>query len=65
MLLHLAHLIEPLPFLGPRCTLPIGYQSTPPPAKSGPYVYINWGALTQIQGQVPAEAFEGEDEAQS
>ncbi|KDQ20752.1 hypothetical protein BOTBODRAFT_26770 [Botryobasidium botryosum FD-172 SS1] len=48
-------------FLCPRCTLPIGYQSTPPPAKSGPYVYINWGALTQIQGQVPAEAFEDEE----
>lgn len=42
----------------PRCTLPIGYQSTPPPAKSGPFVYIFAGALTQMQGQVPQGAFD-------
>ncbi|KAH8118361.1 hypothetical protein DFH11DRAFT_666011 [Phellopilus nigrolimitatus] len=45
-------------FSCPRCTLPIGYQMTPPPAKSGPFLYILSGALTQVQGQVPADAFE-------
>ncbi|KII95053.1 hypothetical protein PLICRDRAFT_33880 [Plicaturopsis crispa FD-325 SS-3] len=46
----------------PRCTLPVGYQSTPPPAKSGPFVYIIAGALTQMQGQVPHDAFDGEND---
>jgi len=45
----------------PRCTLPIGYQSTPLPVKSGPFVYIGAGALTQMQGQVPHDAFDGEN----
>jgi len=45
-----------------RCTLPIGYQTTPPPIKSGPYIYLNFGAVTQQQGMVPPEAFEGENE---
>ncbi|THV08420.1 hypothetical protein K435DRAFT_771927 [Dendrothele bispora CBS 962.96] len=48
-------------FLCPRCTLPIGYQSTPPPAKSGQFLYVLPGALTQMQGQVPQGAFDGED----
>ncbi|KAE9397128.1 hypothetical protein BT96DRAFT_966290 [Gymnopus androsaceus JB14] len=47
-------------FLCPRCTLPIGYQSTPPPVKSGPFLYILAGALTQMQGQVPHGAFDDE-----
>jgi len=38
-----------------------GYQSTPPPAKSGPFMYIAVGALTQMQGQVPQDAFDGEN----
>ncbi|TDL29432.1 hypothetical protein BD410DRAFT_736338 [Rickenella mellea] len=42
----------------PRCTLPVGYQSTPPPMKSGPFVYILQGALTQVQGQIPTDAFD-------
>ncbi|KAJ7044478.1 hypothetical protein C8F04DRAFT_587730 [Mycena alexandri] len=49
-------------FSCPRCTLPIGYQSTPPPVKSGPFVYIFAGALSQVQGQVPTDAFDGEVE---
>ncbi|EIN10401.1 hypothetical protein PUNSTDRAFT_112259 [Punctularia strigosozonata HHB-11173 SS5] len=44
----------------PRCSLPVCYQCTPPPAKA-PYIYIIKGALTQMQGQVPTEAFEGEE----
>lgn len=48
--------------VGTRCTLPIGYQTTPPPIKSGPYVYLNFGSVTQQQGMVPPEAFEGEHE---
>ncbi|KAI0052979.1 hypothetical protein FA95DRAFT_1482535 [Auriscalpium vulgare] len=45
----------------PRCTLPVGYQTTPPPAKSGPFLYILKGAVTQVQGQTPADAFDGEE----
>ncbi|KIP07005.1 hypothetical protein PHLGIDRAFT_106167 [Phlebiopsis gigantea 11061_1 CR5-6] len=45
----------------PRCDLQIGYQSTPPPVKSGPFVYILKGALGQIQGQVPPDAFADEN----
>lgn len=45
-----------------RCELMIGYQSTPSPIKSGPFVYILWGAVSQVQGQCPPEAFEGEEE---
>ncbi|KAK7061846.1 hypothetical protein R3P38DRAFT_2831890 [Favolaschia claudopus] len=48
-------------FSCPRCTLPIGYQSTPPPLKSGPFVYLFSGALSQVQGQVPGDAFDGEE----
>ncbi|KZS97759.1 hypothetical protein SISNIDRAFT_546815 [Sistotremastrum niveocremeum HHB9708] len=48
----------------PRCNLPIGYQITPPPAKSGPFFYLLRGALTQIQGQLPVDAFEGEEDVQ-
>lgn len=46
-------------FSCPRCNLMVAYQSTPPPAKSGPYLYILKGALTVTQGQVPKDAFEG------
>jgi len=49
-------------FFCPRCKLLVGYQSTPPPIKSGPFVYIHRGALTQIQGQLPPDAFDGEEE---
>ncbi|KAF9226584.1 hypothetical protein BS17DRAFT_696164 [Gyrodon lividus] len=44
-------------FSCPRCNLLVGYQSTPPPVKSAPYLYILKGALTQVQGQVPKDAF--------
>ncbi|KAH8830457.1 hypothetical protein DL96DRAFT_1592981 [Flagelloscypha sp. PMI_526] len=46
----------------PRCVLPVLYQSTPPPIRSGPYIYILAGALTQRQGQIPPDAFDGENE---
>ncbi|KZP32937.1 hypothetical protein FIBSPDRAFT_882239 [Athelia psychrophila] len=45
----------------PRCTLPIGYQSSAPPVKSAQFLYIVSGALTQMQGQVPTDAFDGEN----
>ncbi|EGO02201.1 hypothetical protein SERLA73DRAFT_159213 [Serpula lacrymans var. lacrymans S7.3] len=48
-------------FSCPRCQLLVGYQSTPPPVKTGPYLYIYSGALTQTQGQVPHDAFDGEN----
>ncbi|KAI0682862.1 hypothetical protein BC835DRAFT_807013 [Cytidiella melzeri] len=44
-----------------RCDLVIGYQATPPPIKSGPFLYILKGALSQAQGQVPPDAFEDEN----
>ncbi|KAH9853576.1 hypothetical protein C2E23DRAFT_821896 [Lenzites betulinus] len=44
----------------PRCALPVAYQTTPPPAKSGPFLYVFKGALSQIQGQVPSDAFDDE-----
>lgn len=46
----------------PRCSLPIGYQSSPPPVKSALFLYIVTGALTQMQGQVPQGAFDGEND---
>ncbi|KAI0347158.1 hypothetical protein BDW22DRAFT_500928 [Trametopsis cervina] len=45
----------------PRCDLVIGYQATPPPVKSGPFLYVLKGALSQVQGQVPPDAFEDEN----
>ncbi|KAK0468171.1 uncharacterized protein EV420DRAFT_1503199 [Desarmillaria tabescens] len=35
-------------------------SSTPPPAKSGPFIYLLPGALTQLQGQIPSDAFDGD-----
>ncbi|KAF9476482.1 hypothetical protein BDN70DRAFT_882304 [Pholiota conissans] len=46
----------------PRCLLRIGYQTSPPPVKSAPFLYIFSGALTQMQGQVPQDAFDGEND---
>ncbi|KJA30151.1 hypothetical protein HYPSUDRAFT_126231 [Hypholoma sublateritium FD-334 SS-4] len=46
----------------PRCSLKIGYQTSPPPVKSAPFLYIFSGALTQMQGQVPQNAFDGEND---
>ncbi|KAK0531491.1 hypothetical protein OC834_002933 [Tilletia horrida] len=41
-----------------RCELPVGYEATPPPLKSGQYTYILKGALTSVQGRRPPDAFE-------
>lgn len=38
-----------------------GYQSSAPPVKSAQFLYIVSGALTQMQGQVPTDAFDGEN----
>ncbi|KAF4619312.1 hypothetical protein D9613_005335 [Agrocybe pediades] len=46
----------------PRCSLKIGYQTEPPPVKNAPFLYIISGALTQMQGQVPPDAFDGEND---
>ncbi|KAI0251258.1 hypothetical protein BJV78DRAFT_1083987, partial [Lactifluus subvellereus] len=48
-------------FRCPRCTLPVAYQSNPPPISAGPFLYIFKGALTQVQGQLPPDAFDGEE----
>jgi hypothetical protein len=47
-------------FQCPRCTLPVAYQPNPPPATAGPFLYILKGALTQVQGQLPPDAFDDE-----
>lgn len=39
----------------------IGYQSVPPPVKNAPFLYVLKGALTEAQGQIPYDAFEGEE----
>jgi hypothetical protein len=39
---------------------PVAYQTTPPPAGSAPFLYILKGAVTETQGQIPPDAFEGE-----
>jgi hypothetical protein len=41
--------------------LPVAYQPNPPPATAGPFLYIFKGALTQVQGQLPPDAFDGEE----
>ncbi|PVG03617.1 hypothetical protein CPB86DRAFT_779351 [Serendipita vermifera] len=46
----------------PRCNLPVAYQNEQPPVKNAPFVYILSGSLSLIQGQVPEDAFEGEDD---
>ncbi|KAI0303260.1 hypothetical protein BC826DRAFT_339358 [Russula brevipes] len=48
-------------FQCPRCMLPVAYQPNPPPATAGPFLYIFKGALTQVQGQLPPDAFDGEE----
>jgi hypothetical protein len=56
-------LLEPQHLLlCPRCTTPIGYQPTPPPVKSGRFLYLQHGGMTENQGTVPPEAWEGEEE---
>lgn len=63
--------------LGTRCAIPVAYQTVPPPVlpktskatappnphTGAPFVYLNYGAMTEQQGRVPPEAFEGEQEA--
>jgi hypothetical protein len=58
--------------LGTRCTLPLAYQTVPPslptklessPHVGAEFVYINYGAMTEQQGHIPTDAFEGEAEA--
>src|SRR5258708_4624788 len=49
-------------FRCPRCTLPVAYQPNPPPATAGPFLYIFKGALTQVQGQLPSDAFDNLNE---
>jgi len=44
-----------------RCELQIGYQCCPPPAAAGTYLYILKGAVTPSQGQLPPDAFEGDN----
>ncbi|KIJ56644.1 hypothetical protein M422DRAFT_57320 [Sphaerobolus stellatus SS14] len=44
-----------------RCTLPIAYQTTPPSSAKTSFIYIIRGSLTQHQGEVPNEAFIGEN----
>ncbi|GHJ84376.1 hypothetical protein NliqN6_0778 [Naganishia liquefaciens] len=49
------------PLLCSRCNTTVAYQTTPPPIASGTYLYIVRGGLTEQQGRIPADAFEGEE----
>ncbi|KAL1408219.1 hypothetical protein Q8F55_005025 [Vanrija albida] len=50
------------PFVCSRCRTAVAYQSSPGPAGSAPFFYILKGAMTEQQGRIPPDAFEGEDE---
>ncbi|KAL7424879.1 hypothetical protein Q5752_000565 [Cryptotrichosporon argae] len=50
------------PFTCSRCHLTVAYQTAAGPAGEAPFLYIVRGALTEIQGLVPDDAFEGEDD---
>ncbi|KDN52924.1 hypothetical protein K437DRAFT_253556 [Tilletiaria anomala UBC 951] len=39
-----------------RCQLPLGYETTVPPLKSGNFTYILKGALSEAQGTAPPDA---------
>ncbi|WVN86893.1 uncharacterized protein L203_102067 [Cryptococcus depauperatus CBS 7841] len=49
------------PFSCSRCKTNVAYQTGPPPAGNSPFLYILKGAVTELQGRVPPDAFEGED----
>ncbi|KAI5453914.1 hypothetical protein NCC49_004909 [Naganishia albida] len=54
--------LEPrTPLLCSKCNTTVAYQTTPPPIASGAYLYILRGALTEHQGEIPVDAFEGEE----
>lgn len=40
----------------------VAYQAAAGPAGSAPFFYILQGAMTEQQGRIPPDAFEGEDE---
>ncbi|EIW71660.1 hypothetical protein TREMEDRAFT_28127 [Tremella mesenterica DSM 1558] len=50
------------PFLCGRCKSTVAYQVTPPPPGSAPFLYVLKGAMTELQGRVPPDAFEGESD---
>ncbi|WWC65966.1 uncharacterized protein I303_108588 [Kwoniella dejecticola CBS 10117] len=52
------------PFVCSRCNTTIAYQSTLPPAGDGPFLYILKGSMTELQGRLPPDAFEGEEDLQ-
>ncbi|KAK8849581.1 hypothetical protein IAR55_004916 [Kwoniella newhampshirensis] len=49
------------PFCCSRCNTTIAYQTAPPPAGEAPFLYILKGAMTELQGRVPPDAFDGEE----
>lgn len=45
-----------------RCDLPLGYEHTPPPIKSGlGFVFLFKGSVSEVQGETPRDVFFGED----
>lgn len=48
------------PFACHRCSSTVAYQTGPPPAGSSPFLYVLRGALTEVQGRLPRDAFLGE-----
>ncbi|RSH93456.1 hypothetical protein EHS25_007812 [Saitozyma podzolica] len=45
-----------------RCNSTVAYQSTPPPVGDAAFVYVLRGAITELQGRVPPDAFDGAEE---
>ncbi|WOO77588.1 UPF0428 protein [Vanrija pseudolonga] len=50
------------PFVCSRCRTAVAYQAVAGPAGSAPFFYILQGAMTEQQGRIPPDAFEGEDQ---
>ncbi|ORY34870.1 hypothetical protein BCR39DRAFT_515262 [Naematelia encephala] len=49
------------PFVCSRCNATVAYQTSAPPAGNAPFLYVLRGAMTEMQGRVPFDAFEGEE----
>lgn len=47
--------------VGSRCNLTVAYQSISGTPKDAPFLYVLQGAVSERQGQIPWDAFEGEE----
>ncbi|ORX37869.1 hypothetical protein BD324DRAFT_623602 [Kockovaella imperatae] len=49
------------PFVCGRCNTTVAYQTGPPPSGESPFLYIPKGSMTELQGRIPPDAFDGEE----